>query len=262
MSAIAIAPTAPQNNFFHISDRTSTGNMPYGLPVVDNCVSCKLRNSNFSCALSKGSLEGLDRIKHATAHPQGALVFVEGQAPRGVFVLCQGRVKLMATNKDGKTFILKIAEPGEILGLHAAVSNKQYELTAETLQPSQLAFIAREDFLRFLKEHGDACLHAAQQLSNDCQSAYDVIRSIGLSHSVSEKLARLLLQWSADGRIVDGSIRLKVALTHEEMAQLIGTSRETVTRTLSQLKKKGVLEFSGSTLVIRNKRALESMVEA
>lgn len=236
--------------------------MPYGLPVVDNCVSCRLRNSNFSCALSKGSLEGLDRIKHATAHPQGALVFVEGQAPRGVFILCQGRVKLMATNKDGKTFILKIAQPGEILGLHAAVSGKAYELTAETLQPSQLAFISREDFLRFLKEHGDACLHAAQQLSNDCQSAYDVIRSIGLSHSVCEKLARLLLQWSGDGRMVDGTIRLKVALTHEEMAQLIGTSRETVTRTLSQLKKKGVLELSGSTLVIRNKRALESMVEA
>lgn len=262
MSSIATAPSTPQTNFFHISEHASAGNMPYGLPVVDNCVFCRLRNSNFSCALSKGSLEGLDRIKHATAYPQGALVFVEGQAPRGVFVLCQGRVKLMATNKDGRTFILKIAEPGEILGLHAAVSNKDYELTAETLQPSQLAYISREDFLRFLKEHGDACLHAAQQLSNDCQSAYDVIRSIGLSHSVSEKLARLLLQWSGDGRVVNGAIRLKVALTHEEMAQLIGTSRETVTRTLSQLKKKGVVEFTGSTLVIRNKRALENMVEA
>ncbi len=237
------------------------GNCPYGLPVVDNCLTCRLRNSNFSCALSKGSLEGLDRIKHASAYPQGAVVFVEGQVPRGVYVLCQGRVKLMATNRDGKTFILKIAQPGEILGLHAAVSGHMYELTAETLQPSQLAFISREDFLRFLKEHADACLHAAQQLGNDCQSAYDVIRSIGLSHSVSEKVARLILSWATDGRVVDGTIRLKLALTHEEMAQLIGTSRETVTRTLSQLKKKGVLELTGSTLLIRNKAALERMVE-
>lgn len=253
---------APRSEASFLPSYTERMNAPYGLPVVDNCVTCRLRNSNFSCALSKGSLEGLDRVKHATAYPQGALVFVEGQAPRGVFVLCQGRAKLMATNRDGKTFILKIAQPGEILGLHAAVSGKPYELTVETLQPSQLAYIGREDFLRFLKEHGDACLHAAQQLSNDCQSAYDVIRSIGLSHSVSEKLARLLLQWAPDGRVVDGTIRLKLALTHEEMAQLIGTSRETVTRILSQLKKKGVLDLTGSTLIIKNKAALERMLES
>jgi CRP/FNR family transcriptional regulator len=259
LNTIAAAPSSEASFLPSYTERT---NAPYGLPVVDNCVTCRLRNSNFSCALSKGSLEGLDRVKHATAYPQGALVFVEGQAPRGVFVLCQGRAKLMATNREGKTFILKIAQPGEILGLHAAVSGKPYELTVETLQPSQLAYIGREDFLRFLKEHGDACLHAAQQLSNDCQSAYDVIRSIGLSHSVSEKLARLLLQWAPDGRVVDGTIRLKLALTHEEMAQLIGTSRETVTRILSQLKKKGVLDLTGSTLIIKNKAALERMLES
>ena len=255
---------SPSRSDAHVFSQYSerAGNSPYGLPVVDNCMTCPVRNSNYSCAFSKPSLEGFDRIKHATAYPQGALVFVEGQVPRGVYVLCQGRVKLMATNRDGKTFILKIAQAGEILGLHAAVSGKGYELTAETLQPSQLAFVSREDFLRFLKEDGDACLHAAQQLGNDCQSAYDVIRSIGLSHSVSEKVARLILSWAADGRVVDGTVRMKLALTHEEMAQLIGTSRETVTRTLSQLKKKGILELNGSTLTIRNKPALERMVEA
>jgi CRP/FNR family transcriptional regulator, cyclic AMP receptor protein len=87
-----------------------------------------------------------------------------------------------------------------------------------------------------------------------------VIRSIGLSHSVSEKMARLLLQWCVDANVTDGAIRLKLSLTHEEMAQLIGTSRETVTRTLSQFKKQRVLELSGSTLIIRNKAALERMV--
>jgi CRP/FNR family transcriptional regulator len=223
-------------------------------------MTCKLRNSNFSCALSKASLEGLDQIKHATAYPEGAMIFVEGQTPRGVYILCQGRAKLMTTNSDGRSLIVKIAEPGDILGLHAVVSSKPYELAVETLQPSQLAFVGREDFLRFLKSHGDACLQAAQQLSHECQSAYDVIRSIGLSHSVSEKMARLLLQWCVDANVTDGAIRLKLSLTHEEMAQLIGTSRETVTRTLSQFKKQRVLELSGSTLIIRNKAALERMV--
>jgi CRP/FNR family transcriptional regulator, cyclic AMP receptor protein len=257
LSSLVNLPGASGSNFL-----TNTRNVPYGLPVVDNCTTCRLRCDNFACALSKGSLAELDRIKHATAYPEGALLFVEGQVPRGVYVLCQGRAKLMATNRDGKTFILKIAEPGEILGLHAVVSGKAYELTVETLQPSQLAFISREDFLRFLKDNGDACLHAATQLSNDCQSAYDVIRSLGLSHSVTEKLARLLLQWSADAKPVEGGIRLKLALTHEEMAQLIGTTRETVTRILGQLKKQGTLELKGSSLTIKNKVALQRLMES
>jgi len=72
----------------------------------------------------------------------------------------------------------------------------------------------------------------------------------------------LLLQWCCDGRVSDGAIRLKLALTHEEVAQLIGTTRETVTRTLGELRKKHVLELNGSTLIIRNRAALEQMVEA
>jgi CRP/FNR family cyclic AMP-dependent transcriptional regulator len=249
-------------NFSHLQPLTvveSKANSPYGLPIVDSCAACKLRNSNFFCALSPESLRDLDEIKHVSSYPEGALVFVEGQAARGVYIVCQGRAKLMTTNRDGKTLILKIAQPGEILGLHSVISGQEHELTVETLQPSQLAFISREDFLKFLKSHGDACLHAAQHLSRDCQSAYDSIRSIGLSHSVSEKLARLLLQWAADGKAAEGVIRTKLALTHEEIAQLIGSSRETVTRALGEFKKRHVAELNGSTLLVRNRTALEGL---
>ena len=260
LTAIETARTEQFPVSFH-SSRVADGKTPYGLPVVENCISAVLRRSNPESCLSDRTLAELDQIKHATSYPEGALIFVEGQVPRGVYVLCQGRAKLMSTNRDGKTFIMKIVEPGEILGLHAVVSGMPYELAVETLQPSQLAFIDRSDFLRFLRQHPDACLHAAQQLSNDCASAYEVIRSIGLSHSVSEKLARLLLQWSTDAKPVNGAIRLKLALTHEEMAQLIGSSRETVSRLLGDLKRQHVLELSGSTMVIRNKAALERLVQ-
>src|ERR1700747_1913185 len=91
-------------------------------------------------------------------------------------------------------------------------------------------FLRREDFLRFLQNHADACLNAAQHLSKNCQSAYEMIRSLGLSHSVGEKLARLLLEWAADGEETKDGIRIKISLTHEEIAQLIGTSRYAVTR--------------------------------
>jgi CRP/FNR family transcriptional regulator, cyclic AMP receptor protein len=249
-------------SFIPIPERRAVAHSPYGLPITDNCVGCKLRKENFFCALSPASIQALDQTKHASCFPEGSVIFLEGQEARGVYILCQGRAKLTTTNADGKSLILKIAEPGEILGLHSCISGRTHETTVETLQPSQLTFVRRDDLLRLLSEHPDACLRAAEHLANDCQAAYDVIRSIGLSHSVSEKLARLLLQWSSDGRVTDGAIRLKIALTHEEMAQLIGTSRETVTRTLSEFKKQHILELTGSTLVIRNKAALQRLVGA
>jgi CRP/FNR family transcriptional regulator len=235
---------------------------PYGIQITENCVICKLRHSGFFCELPKASLQDLEKIKYASAYPQGAVLFVEGQAPRGVYIICSGRVKLSTTSRDGKTLILRIAQSGEVLGLHATVSGKPYELTAETLQPAQLDFVRREDFLKFLQNHGDACLHAAQHLSKNCQNAYEMIRSLGLSHSVSEKLARLLLEWAGDGETTNDGIRIKVSLTHEEIAQLIGTSRETVTRVLGEFRDKELAQLRGSTLMIRNKAGLEKLVGA
>jgi len=233
---------------------------PYGLQITENCLICKLRHSGFFCDLDKPALTSLEKIKYASAYPQGAMLFVEGQSARGAYIVCTGRVKLSTTSRDGKTLILRIAQAGEVLGLHATVSGKPYELTAETLQPCQLDFIKRDDFLKFLQDHSDACLNAAQHLSQNCQSAYEMIRSLGLSHSVSEKLARLLLEWAVDGDATKDGIRIKISLTHEEIAQLIGTSRETVTRVLSEFREKKLANLHGSTLLIQNKEALERLI--
>jgi CRP/FNR family cyclic AMP-dependent transcriptional regulator len=235
---------------------------PYGLQITENCLVCKLRHGGFFCDLPKSSLEDLERVKYASGYPQGAVLFVEGQSARGIYIVCNGRVKLSTTSRDGKTLILRIAQAGEVLGLHASISGKPYELTAETLQPSQLDFVKRDDFLGFLQNHADACLNAAEHLSQNCQSAYEMIRSLGLSHSVSEKLARLLLEWATDGDETEDGIRIKVSLTHEEIAQLIGTSRETVTRVLGEFREKELAQLRGSTLLIRNKAGLEKLVGA
>jgi CRP/FNR family transcriptional regulator len=235
---------------------------PYGIQITEDCLLCKMRQSGYFCNLPPASLQELDKVKYASAYPQGAVLFVEGQAPRGVYMICGGRVKLSTTSRDGKTLILRIAQAGEVLGLHATVSGKPYELTAEALQPCQLDFIRRDDFLRFLQHHSDACLNAAQHLSKNCQRAYEMIRSLGLAHSVAEKLARLLLEWSSDGDVVKEGIRIKVSLTHEEIAQLIGTSRETVTRVLGEFRQKKLAQLRGSTLVILDKPALERMIDS
>jgi CRP/FNR family transcriptional regulator, cyclic AMP receptor protein len=136
------------------------------------------------------------------------------------------------------------------------------ELTVETMQPSRLNFVNREDFLRFLKGHNDAALHAAQHISRDCQDAYDVVRSIGMSNSVSGRVAKFLLASATDGRVTNGVISARLVLTHEDIAQLTGTCRETITRILAAFRKKHIIELKHSTLTIHNKPALERLVAA
>jgi CRP/FNR family cyclic AMP-dependent transcriptional regulator len=233
---------------------------PYGLPCIESCSSCKLRSDDFFCTLSEDSLRAFNQITHAAVFPGGAAIFTEGQDPQGIFMLCRGQAKLSTTSREGKTFILRIAKPGEVLGLHSIITGKPYELTAETTQPSQLDFVSREDFLRFLNDHGDACLRAAQHIGRDCQSAYDVIRTIGLSNSISGRVAKFLLESATDGMVKNGTVTVGMSLTHEELSQLMGTSRESITRTLADFRKKNLMELKGSTLTIHDKPALERLV--
>jgi CRP/FNR family transcriptional regulator, cyclic AMP receptor protein len=236
---------------------------PYGLELNDSCLNCKLRSESYFCDFDPELVRSFETLKYQTVFPKGALLFVEGQSPRGVFMLCSGRVKLTTCSSEGKSLITRIAESGEVLGLGASVSGKPYMATAETLDPCQVNFIKREDFLRFLKENGTACLRVAEHLSNNYHSAFEQVRSLGLSHSASEKLAKLMLEWSAKGgRDTEIGISLKLTLTHEEIAQMIGSSRETVTRLLGDFKAKHIISVKGSTLIILDKAALVEMVSS
>src|ERR1700693_5134337 len=213
---------------------------PYGLEIIENCVTCPHREDRLFCNLPPAAVQRLSVITSASSYPKGATLFLEGQGARGVFILCAGRVKLSTSSFDGKTLIVRISELGEVLGLPATVTGKPYELTADVIEPTQANFIARDDFLRFLREHGEAALRVAQQLGETYHSAIAEMRTIGLSHSAGEKLARFLLDLSAEHE-GKGEVKFKLTLTHEEIAQMIGSSRETVTRAFADFKKKQLL---------------------
>ncbi len=239
--------------------RGSTTRAPYGLEIVESCLNCPHHEERLFCNLSPAALKHLETITAAASYPKGATLFVEGQKPRGVFILCNGRVKLSTSSADGKTLILRVPEKGEILGLAATVSGQPYQASAEVLEPAQANFIARNDFLEFLKAHGEAALRVAQQLSENYHLAVGEMRTIGLSHSAAEKFARFLLEQVAEGEKVEGEVRATLTLTHEEIAQMIGSSRETVTRLFSDFKKRQVLQVKGSTVVIRDLAALSKL---
>jgi CRP/FNR family cyclic AMP-dependent transcriptional regulator len=230
---------------------------PYGMEIVESCLTCKLRSDRIFCNLPASALQRFEDIKFATAYPPGAVLFVEGQVPRGIFVICKGSVKLSINSPSGKTMIVKLAEPGEVLGLSATISGKPYEVTAETIDPSQVNFVKQEDFLDFLQDDVNVCFKVAEQLSEKYHNACKEVRSLGLSQSAAAKLASLLWDWSSkNGEAVRPESRLKLRLTQEEIAQMIGTSRETVSRLFAELKKRNIVQSKGSTLLILDMAAL------
>jgi CRP/FNR family cyclic AMP-dependent transcriptional regulator len=237
----------------------ATMKAPYGIEITENCTDCTHRKSGFFCDSSPSALQALSLVSHKSTLPAGAILFVEGQASRGMFVLCTGKVNLSTTSREGKILILKTAEAGEALGLSAAISGVSYEVTAETATPCQLNFVDRKNLLELLQSQPELGAHATRCLSRDFQSAYRDIRDLILTRSSAGKLARLLLLQSLPQDLTAVEDRLHGSMTHEEMAQRIGSSRETVTRLLSDLKKKELIRLDGPTLIIRNRPALEAL---
>jgi CRP/FNR family cyclic AMP-dependent transcriptional regulator len=234
---------------------------PYGLDIFESCTTCPVREQHLFCNLSPSAVQRLDDITSAAVYPRASVLFVEGQRPRGVFVLCTGKAKLFTSASDGKTIITKISEGGDVLGLNAIISNRPYEVTAEMIEPGQANFISSEALLQFLRQYREVALRVVEQLSRNYYTAHEEIRTLGLTSSPSGKFAKLLLSWTKEGNAkVDKG--LKLTLTHQEIAEIIGTTRETVSRLFSDFKRKQFIQSEASSLVILDKSALERMVQA
>lgn len=220
----------------------------------------RLSGAGFLSGLSPSVAKAFDSIRMTTTYPAGAVLFVEGENPHGAFVLSSGRVKLSICSATGKVIILRIARAGEILGLHAVVSSTDFQATAQTIEKCQVSFVRRDEFLRFLREYPQASLEAARQLSASYQEACEQLRAIGLCDSARERVARFVLEWAESGEMQEEGVRAILTLTHEEIGQLIGTSRETITRALGEFRAKDWIAIKGTTLLVKNIGALQEMV--
>ncbi|MFZ0804106.1 MAG: Crp/Fnr family transcriptional regulator [Terriglobales bacterium] len=214
------------------------------------------------CDLPPAVVEALEQEALTTTYPTGAVLFAEGQAPRGVFIVRRGRVKLSICGSDGRTLILRIIEAGDPLGVAAVVSGRQYEATAETQEPCEVTFLRQSDLLRLMRQHGELALWVTRHISQDYACTCREIRDLMLSDSASEKLARLMVGWLDHNAEAKNPTQVKLALTHEEIGQMIGTSRETVSRLFAGFKKQRLIQQNGCTLVIPNRLALESLITA
>ncbi len=144
-------------------------------------IRCDIASDRLFTGLPVEAQWALAHIQTSMEFPEGHVLFREGEPSDGILLVASGAVKLSICSHKGQQLVLRVAGPGEILGLSATVSGKTHEATAETTSASQLFFIKRKDFLRYLKEHTDACMHVVEFLSNDVHQAYNRVRALGLA---------------------------------------------------------------------------------
>ncbi len=230
-------------------------------PTPHNCASCEVRSMRMFCNLSGQALTDYANLGVDATFPRGATLFTEDSHPDSVFILCHGQVKLSCTSREGKTLILKMAMPGDVLGLGAVVSNSPYEVTAETATPTRIKNIRRDDFLAFLERHGEGSLHAARSLAEEYKAAFFDARRLALSGSAAGRLASVLLEWGRTSAACGQhrQMRFTMALTHEELANLVGSSRETITRMLGRFRKERLIEVRGASITILSPEGLEQL---
>ncbi|MBZ5550429.1 MAG: Crp/Fnr family transcriptional regulator [Acidobacteriia bacterium] len=232
--------------------------VPRRFAIPNDCLSCTLRRECDFCNLPPDLLGEFNAMGHLTLFPADATLLTEGEIPRGVYILCSGRAKLAVQARDGKTVILKIAGDRHLVGLSAVVSGRPSPVTVTTIELCQIKFVEQVSILHLLEHNSVAALACARLLAAEVGTTFDDVYDLLLARSSTEKLARLLLSWVA-GEPRNRDLRVSTDFTHEEMAQMIGSSRETVTRLLSDMKRKELIRREGSTLIIPNRIALQAI---
>jgi CRP/FNR family transcriptional regulator, cyclic AMP receptor protein len=220
------------------------------------------RAGKFFNSLPASSLTDFSTMECPSSYPSNVVLFTEREPARAFFVILEGEVRLSINSREGKRLSLRIARKGDVIGLSSSLSGTPYDMTAETLYPSKIAVIDQQEFQRFLARHPDAYQSVTEELGRQMTIACSQLRTLALSNSAEEKLARLLLDWSDRGQAAESESRLRFSLTHEEIGNFIGSSRETVTRTLRSFKHRRLVAFRGSMMTIPNRAALAGYARA
>lgn len=223
------------------------------------CVECRSRCG--FCDLPEDVLSDLGMSKREIRRASREILYRQGEKCAGLFILCQGRVKLSKMSSQGKTAILQICGPGDLLGASEVLTNCSYAATAEVQEESVLAYVAREKFLRMMARHAVVGLRTSERLSAECLRAFRDLGLLRIPSSALQKLSRLLLRWSSpneDKRVQE----IPMIYTHAELAQLIGTSRETVTRLLNRLENDEVIRVRGGVGHVLDINKLRVMASA
>ncbi|HWB33046.1 MAG TPA: Crp/Fnr family transcriptional regulator [Acidobacteriaceae bacterium] len=215
------------------------------------------RSCGFCQRLSLEALADLNSIGTLRTYAADEALFGERQPTPGVFLVQEGQVRLSMNSTEGKRLSLRIGRAGDALGLAPAMSGHNCETTAETLTVARILYVSNAQFRAFLNRHPEVYSIVTEEISRQYTLACERLRTVGLSSSAPEKLARLLLDLSENTQIGEDAARIRFMLTHEQIGEFIGASRETVTRTLGSFKTRRLISLNGCMMTIPSRSALQ-----
>jgi len=222
------------------------------------CLNCPQARNHAFCNLGQEARTFLEANSVTLEYSRGSTLFREGDRTDAIFVLCSGKVKVSATSKEGRIMILRIAKAGDVLGMSSALTNREYEVTAEAMEPCRARVLGFKHLTNMLQKYPDASMGAARSLAEDYRAAFSEARLIGLPTSPAGRVAQLILNWAEDAK-KNSAAFITMSLTHEEVASMTATTRETVTRTLGRFRKEKIIATRGVALTILQPRMLEQL---
>jgi len=227
--------------------------------AAPECPRCAASRS--FCPLPDDLRVVLERLKTTLAFQKGDVVFNESDPCHGVFVVCRGSLKLVTSSSEGRILLLRFAHPGEILGVAESLrGGAPYQCSAIAAESAVLAMIPHDTFLRFLASYPDLCVRIATVLSEQYKTAQRETRFLAFGETSTARLARLLLDWSVErGRQTEDGVHIPSRVTHTDLAQSIGSTRETVTRILGDLNHRGIVERTADEIVIHRPQELAEL---
>jgi CRP/FNR family transcriptional regulator, cyclic AMP receptor protein len=233
----------------------------FNRPSPIGCAACSNRRPGWFCSLGSAVLADLEMATTTISLPAQAPLFTQGEDARCLYLICSGYIKLTAGHSKDREMIVRVAGPGSMLGLYAVLAHGVYEVSAESLTSAQLRPVERDRFQNFLRAHKEAQMRAVQCICQEYRFALQDACRIALAETVAGRLGRLLMELGHQiGDLINGGFKFPLLLTHEEMASMTCTTRETVTRTLGQFRKDGWISIEDQIVTIRKPDDLQSLL--
>lgn len=221
---------------------------------MGKCEQCIVREMSSLKALSKDDLLRLASCKDSYEVKKGDVIFEEGHALNGVYCVKDGVCKLVKMNAQGKDTILKLVTKGELLGQRTVFSNEPSNLSAVAVEDMTICFIPKTELLHFYENNAKFSMEITRDLCGQLREANDFAAN-HTHKTVKERLALTLLNLqNINGKDNEGYIKLQ--LSREEIANMVGTATESCIRLMSEFKKEKFIELSGKKIKIINEKKL------
>jgi len=226
-----------------------------------NVASAPVAPANFLAQLDAGDAAALQGIALVQRYGKGDLVFRSGSLGRNVYFLRSGRIKIHQLSPIGREVILWFCFPGEIFGLAEVVRGGGRVVNAQACQPSEVLSVSQERFRTFLCDHPRVAMLSMEVLSSRLRLLGDMFVNL-VADDVNTRIAKLILRLSGHyGTRIGKEIFLNIPFTHQEIADMVGTSRQTATSALSMLKRQGVLSIENHRIHIESGEVLNEATQ-